>query len=469
MTPLDPGVLHLLRRATFGPTPQLLRDVTAERAGAWLEQQFDPQNIPDPECDALLREYPGLDWPISRIRAAVDTKSLQAGAVMDRLVRASLVRAIWSRRQLLEIMVGLWSDHFNVTCPSDQVWDSRADYDATIRGLALGRFADLLIAVTTHPAMLRYLDGTSSTAEHPNENHGRELLELHTVGVQAGYREGDVLASARILTGLSVDGGSGQFVYRPDLHWTGTVQVLGFRRPNPDPDGGYGLVSDYLVWLARHPATARRVARRLAVRFVADDPPDSLVADLAAAYLAADTAIVPVLRRLFGSPEFAASAGRKVRRPLEDLVAAVRALDIRPGGGTAGVEGLYWLVAAAGQAPFGHPRPDGYPDGADWPTGAGLLARWNAHLGLAGGWWPAGLGYRAPADLLAGQAPATWGDLVDVLAARVVHRPMAGPHRDAVCTFLGGAAEAALDAADLDALVSPAAALILDSPYHAVC
>jgi len=159
-------VLHLLRRATFGPTPQLLRDVTPERVGAWLEEQLAPDEIPDAECDALLRRYPGLDWPISRVRAEVGVRALPAGAVMDGLGRASLIRAAWSRRQLLEVMVGLWSDHFNVTCPSDLVWDSRADYDATIRGLALGRFADLLVAVTTHPAGTNTGNDTVKFDEH---------------------------------------------------------------------------------------------------------------------------------------------------------------------------------------------------------------------------------------------------------------------------------------------------------------
>src|SRR6185437_9958424 len=132
----------------------------------------------------------------------------------------------------------------------------------------LGRFADLLVAVSTHPAMLRFLDAASATAAHPNENHGRELLELHTVGIDAGYGENDVLSSARILSGLSIDQGTGEFVYRPDRHWTGQVRVLGFSHPNAHAGDGYQVVLSYLGWLARHPATARRVARRLAVRFV---------------------------------------------------------------------------------------------------------------------------------------------------------------------------------------------------------
>src|SRR3954453_17601733 len=232
------------------------------------------------------------------------------------LGRAALGRAAWSRRQLLEVMVDVWSNHLNVTCPSDNVSDNRHRYDAdVIRPHALGRFADLLEAATTHPAMLTYLDNASSTKKAPNENLGRELLELHTVGVGAGYTEAEVRDSARILTGLTVDG-EGAATYRPKWHWTGAVTVLDFADPNASADDS-GVVTASLDPLARHPATARRSAALLARRavrapppraprhppppprrFVRAPPPAALVDRLAAAYTAADTAIAPVLRVL---------------------------------------------------------------------------------------------------------------------------------------------------------------------------
>jgi hypothetical protein len=466
----EAAVLHLLRRTTFGPTPGMVDAVAAVGPVAWLESQLEPPGIGDRTCEAVLARLPGLDWPISVVREQVDAGRMSISEPMSRVVQASVVRAAWSRRQLLEVMVQEWSDHFCVPCPSPDVWDSRAHYDAVaIRPYALGRFADLLVAATTHPAMLRFLDAASATAAHTNENHGRELLELHTVGLEAGFGENDVLSSARILTGLSIDEGSGEFVYRPDRHWTGPVRVLGFRHPNADAGDGYQLVLSYLGWLARHPATAGRVARRLAVRFVRDDPPADLVADLAATYLDADTAIVPVLRRLFSSAAFADAVGAKVRRPLEDLIAALRILGVGPdAAGVAGIEAMVWVLAGAGQAPLGWPRPDGYPQpAAAWTSAGSLLNRWNAHLQLAGGWWPQGLRHPEPRSLLPAQVPATWAGVLDALARRLVFAPLAAAEVDAVCAAVGVRPDGS--ASEVAGLIPPLAALILDSPHHSVC
>jgi uncharacterized protein (DUF1800 family) len=466
----EAAVLHLLRRTTFGPTPGMAGAVASSGPAAWLESQLDPAAISDRACDAVLARLPGLDWPISVVRERVNAGQISISDPMSRVVQASVARAAWSRRQLLEVMVQEWSDHFCVPCPSPDVWDSRAHYDAAaIRPYALGRFADLLVAASTHPAMLRFLDAASATAAHPNENHGRELLELHTVGIDAGYGENDVLSSARILSGLSIDEGTGEFVYRPDRHWTGPVRVLGFSHPNAHAGDGYQVVLSYLGWLARHPATARRVARRLALRFVRDDPPDDLVADLAAAYLDADTAIVPVLRRLFSSAAFADSAGAKVRRPLEDLIGALRILGVGPDpAGVAGVEAMVWVLADAGQAPLGWPRPDGYPQpAAAWTSAGTLLNRWNAHLRMAGGWWPRGLRYPEPRSLLPGQIPATWAGVLDALARRLVFAPLSGAEVAAVCAAVGVHPDDS--PSEVDRLLPPLAALILDSPHHTVC
>ena len=274
----------------------------------------------------------------------------------------AIARSLWSRRQLLEVMVDLWSNHFNVAAPSDDVWDSRTHYDHTIRTHALGRFSDLLQAAALHPAMLRFLTNDTSTKAHPNENLGRELLELHTVGLGARYTEEDVLNSARILTGMSV-GSDGMFSFRSKNHYTGTVRVLGFSHANATATDGLAVAKAYLDHLAHHPATARTVAVRLATHFVSDAPDSTLVDSLAAVYLEHDTDVVPVLRALFRSRQFAASAGLKLRRPAEDVYAAARAVGtLPPASGTAGIRDLMWQLDTLGNSPFGWPPPNGYPD-----------------------------------------------------------------------------------------------------------
>ena len=146
---------------------------------------------------------------------------------------AAIARAFWSRRQLLEILVDVFSNLLAVTCPSSEVWDNRHRYDAeVIRRHALGRYDDLLVTAVTHPSMLTYLSNATSSKVDPNENLGREVLELHTVGTDAGYTERDVRTSALILTGLSVDWHTGEARYRTGYHHVGPVRVLDFS-PNP--------------------------------------------------------------------------------------------------------------------------------------------------------------------------------------------------------------------------------------------
>jgi uncharacterized protein (DUF1800 family) len=470
-------VHHLLRRATFGITPALVAEVTYENRWDWLAAQLDPASVADDACADVLSRLPALTMTPPQVRAAVAAEQLDSWEPMFALGRAAVARATWSRRQLFEVMVDLWSNHLNVTCPSSEVWDNRCDFDRTVvRTHALGRYADLLLAATLHPAMLSYLNNTSSTKDAPNENLGRELLELHSVGVEAGYTESDVLASARILTGHSIDWDSGLYVYRPADHWTGQVRVLGFSRANTTAGGGPTLVADYVAYLARHPATARRVATRLAVRFVADVPPPQLVERLAATYLTHDTAIVPVLWELFRSAEFAESLDAKTRRPFEALVAVLRTLDLRPalpGGaedplGTQALSDLFWMLGDLGQQPLAWPLPNGYPDVASaWQSAGGTLARWNATMSVVGGWWPTTLTRDPVSTLLPATLPATYGDLVGALWQRLHFRTIRSSDRDALCRFLGGTVATALstssDVLD-DWLLVPLVSLVLDAP-----
>jgi uncharacterized protein (DUF1800 family) len=470
-------VLHLLRRATFGPTTALLAEVDYVNRWDWLETQLDPGSLADTDCADVVSRWPTLAMGPAQVRAAVEADEIGDWEPMLDLGRAALARAAWSRRQLYEVMVDFWSNHLNVTCPSNEVWDNRAHFDATVvRPHALGRFADLLRAATLHPAMLTYLNNASSTKDAPNENLGRELLELHTVGPAAGYGEAGVRASARLLTGHSVDWVTGEYLYRPDDHWTGAVRMLDFSHPNTTAGGGPGALDSYLGYLARHPATARRVAAKLAVRFVADDPPAALVDRLARTYLEHDTAIVPVLRVLFRSNEFAGSADAKTRRPFEALVAVIRSLDLRPpaagsgenGRGTEAVDGLYWMLGDLGQQPLGWPLPNGYPDvAAAWRSAGGTLARWNATASLAAGWWPATLTRDPLSSLLPNPLPATHGGLLDALWQRLHQRTIRAQDREALCSFLQVTAATPLASSSRvlqDWLLALVVAMTLDAP-----
>jgi len=211
-------------------------------------------------------------------------------------------------------MVDFWSNHLNVFGALAPAWTAKSLEDrVVIRKHALASFESLLLADARSAAMLMYLGNDKSRLDRPNENYGRELLELHTVGIDAGFTEADVLNSAYVLTGRTCDE-KRQYYYRPDWHYVGPVKVLGWSSANSTATGGLAVGDSYLRYLARHPSTALALSRKLAIRFVSDDPPDSLVNALAEVYLANGTAIVPWLRALFGSAEFADSIGRKARR-----------------------------------------------------------------------------------------------------------------------------------------------------------
>ncbi|GAA1620954.1 DUF1800 domain-containing protein [Actinoplanes couchii] len=453
-------IAHLIRRATFGATPAVLDE--AHRLGftGWLDRQLDPGRIRDGLCDAVLARLPLAGATPAAVRAESRRENYES---FKQLGRAAVARAVWSERQLFEQIVAFWSNHLHVTAPSSGVWETRSDYDRTvIRRHAFGRFTDMLQASARHPAMLTYLDQRSSCRTRPNENYARELLELHTAGL--GYREADVRSAARLLTGMTV-GRSGGYVYDASLHATGPVEILGFRHANRSTDGE-GAAFALLDHLARHPRTAERIARKLCVRFVADEAPGPLVRRLARIYRQNDTAIVPVLRALFRSPEFAASAGQKIRTPFEDTVAAVRALGLGPdAGGVRSLDALYNHLVSAGHAPFRWSAPNGYPDTAGaWASPSAFLARCNLHLNLAAGWYPRQL--TRPANLLrhlVPELPRTYGDLVDALATRLIGTPLPAAHTAAVVSVAGRTPPSPLDRA-LPGAAPYLIALVLDSP-----
>ncbi|WP_250027563.1 DUF1800 domain-containing protein [Paractinoplanes maris] len=450
LLPADP-LLHLLRRATFGPSPASIAEIRRLGAPAWLERQLQPSTIADPVGAELDSRFPHARTTISGVRQKIATGRLKKydWKPMWQVSQATVARAVWSERQLFEVMAGFWSNHLNVTCPTGDVWQSRADYDHNvIRRYALGRFADLLKASARHPAMLTYLDNRWSTRAAPNENYGRELLELHTVGL--AYTEADVKNAARLLTGLTVSD-TGYYLYDGKKHAAGAVKVLGFRHANATAAGGEKASLALLDYLAMHTATARRVVTKLCVRFVADQPPAGLITRLVKVYLDNRTAIVPVLRALFTSPEFAESLGAKTRTPFEDVVATVRILGLGPEPtGTAAIESLYSMCRNAGQAPLAWAPPNGYPDVASaWASTSSLLVRWNLHLSLAAGWWPTTL--VRPDSLVqefAGPLPATHGALIDAVSRRLIGGTLPRSSVEALARFFDKTASAPLKPTD---------------------
>jgi uncharacterized protein (DUF1800 family) len=397
----------------------------------------------DPEGEAVAAQYPTLNLSMAALQAEFDAGNPNKLSPTQDLQAAHIGRAVWSRRQLFEVMVDFWSNHLNVPVQSDDAAATRADYDRTvIRAFALGRFEDLLVASANHPAMLSYLDLANSSGANPNENFARELLELHTVGVDGGYSENDIKQAARLLSGLRMDYKTKTVAFDPARHFVGPVTIMGFSHPNNVASQGPVAAREFYEYLAFHPSTARFLATKLARRFVGDDPPTSLVSRLAGVYLANDTEMVPVLQALFASAEFAASGGLKVRRPMEHLVAVCRAIGMQPSTDPQTLRNTIGKLSASGHMPFAWPAPDGYSDvAADWQGAGQALSQYTVARDLVRGASPSGFGYQPISSLLTDPAKATTAAAIaDQLCARLFGRAPTTNERAAVATILSAPA-----------------------------
>jgi uncharacterized protein (DUF1800 family) len=315
-----------------------------------------------------------------------------------------------------------------------------------------------------------FLDNCQSTKDNLNENLGREVLELHTVG--GGYSETDVRDSARILTGWFVDHKNPPDAkYLAAGHYTGRVKVMEFGSANQEADGR-ALSKAYLRFLARHPNTARRLAHRLCVRFVSDTPSQAIVDAVAAAYTAHNTDIKATLRALVAHPDFGSDIGSKVRTPTEDAVATARAIGVRAGrpGSVADFANAFaWQAQSMGQAAFDWPRPDGFPDTNDaWCGVTRILSSWQVHWSLAGGYAPSsGATYRTVEEWLP-PLPAPFSVVVDDLSRRVLARPASAALQRAASAFTGVAGNTVIrTAADIPKFrMTKLVSIVLDTPTH---
>jgi len=470
---LDARSLHVLNRFTGGWTPALAAEVTtAGGIDRWFAGQLDPAAISDAFYTSSSAWWFSINASAQDLWARDRAGTEGVWVANANYERWSMLRRMYSARQVLETMAAFWEHHLHAPGDADGVALFRSDYGRMIRRHALGRFDALLQEAITHPAMGVYLGNAVSTKRAPNENLGRELLELHTVGRAAGYTETDVKNSARILTGYRVDmWKTWNVYYDPNAHWTGPVSVLDFSDPNALADG-QAVTAAYLRHLAHHPSTAQTIARKLAVRFVSDDPSPALVDHLAQVYLANDTAIVPMVRALVASPEFAAAAGEKTRTPDEDVVATYRALGVKvqaPTAGSSAANAILWQSEGIGMRPFGWTRPDGRPDRGDaWSSVSRILNSFDVHYTMSGGWWPTkDAVYLQPVQWL----PATsvpFDQLVDHLSRRILGRPATDLIQTAAAQATGCSAatvitsEHALVRWEMPRLLT----VLLDSPTH---
>lgn len=418
--PADPVALSAaLNRISWGVNTSTWQQAQKIGYQRWLDQQLQPSPAPlPPEAQAqidamtisrkplpqLVRELDEQRRDYDKAMVDDDAKKMAQRAYQQELNRLakeaatrSLLRDLYSPNQLQEQMTWFWMNHFNVHQGKSNLRVLVSDYEEqAIRPHALGKFRDLLAASLRHPAMIRYLDNEQNAANRINENYAREIMELHTLGVDGGYTQNDVQQLARILTGVGVNMGdktpnvrkdkqgqyvrTGLFEFNPNRHDYGDKVFLG----QPVPGRGMAEVDQALDRLARSPATARYVSHKLAVYFVADEPPPQLVQRMAERFLSSDGDIAAVLRIMFTAPEFTQSLGRKFKDPVHYVVSAVRlAYDDKVILNTGPM--LNWLNRM-GEPLYGRQTPDGYPlTQSGWASPGQMTTRFEIAKAIGSG------------------------------------------------------------------------------------
>jgi uncharacterized protein (DUF1800 family) len=469
-------IIHVLNRLGFGARPGDVERVKAIGVEKYIEQQLHPEQIADSAADSKVRELSVLSMTTAELYEKYPQpgqllRQLQARGMLpveeaqkdkqnpppanpldnekyrsmiqeyyrenglqrpqritDELQASRILRAVYSERQLQEVMVDFWSNHFNIFANKGADRWLLPAYDRdTIRPNAMGKFSTLLQATAQSPAMLFYLDNFQSVSPNANqqrrggggllrqlrpqqqqqqpqrqrrginENYARELMELHTLGVDGGYTQKDVQEVARCFTGWTIfqpRGGAaavnammgeagrrnaGTFFFNARVHDDGEKIVLGHKIP---AGGGFKDGLMVLDILAHHPSTAKFIATKLVRHFVSDTPPQSLVDRVAATFTKSDGDIRETLKAIFFSKEFnSAEAYRvKIKRPFELVISAIRSL----GADTNGGPGTHQWIARMGEPLYGFQTPNGYSDAAEsWVNTGGLLERMNFGLALA--------------------------------------------------------------------------------------
>ena len=410
---VDWPTFQALNRMTYGTTPAELARAMEIGLEGWIEEQLAPETIADRSAELMLRSFEALGMEAN----ALEVKDRED--VVGQLRAATLIRQTYSRRQLYERIVGFWTDHFNISVDKGDCWFLKVvDDRAVIRAHALDKFEQLLAASAESPAMLVYLDNQANEAGSPNENYAREVMELHTLGVDGGYSQQDVMELSRCLTGWTVKDHfwKGQFTFEPEMHDRGEKVVLG-KTIQP---AGKEETEQVLAMLSKDQATALHLAEKLVIRFLVDKPRErasSLVEAVAATFQSSGGDIRAVMRTLLldGLMPRAGALPPKFKRPAEYVISALRGLNAQTDGG----EPVQRWLEAMGQPLFAWPTPDGPPaHSAAWQTS--LLPRWQFALELARGEMG---GTKLPLDFLTEDLKVKDGELqVAALSQRLLGR-----------------------------------------------
>jgi Protein of unknown function (DUF1800) len=370
-TVLPDAELKLVRRITNGVTPEEIAAVTAYGYDGYLDMQLNPSAIDDSACESRLAPYTTIGLPTPQLYA------LDSNTVQTQVIESTILRAIYSKRQLFERVVEFWTDHFNTDINTVGILKT-GDVRDVLRGNALGSFLGMLNAQATSPSMINRLNNQQNSRTAPNQNYAREVMELHTLGVTGGYTQQDIVEVARCFTGwrynnVTNDPNRGTFLFNQSVHDTGTKLVLG----NTITSAGVNEGLIVLKMLADHPATHRYVSKKLLRWFIDYEPSDALVADVAEVFRQSGGDIKTVLKRILAF-ENVRWAPPLFKRPFHYIVSGLRAMNANM---TRYDTLRFTWLAGMGQVPFNWNPPNGYPHSFEY-WGTLVLPRWNFAFSL---------------------------------------------------------------------------------------
>ena len=419
--------LRVARRITFGLNAAETQRAIKLGYKSYLEYQLNYPALDDSAVEGVV----AVNWPLVGQPSSALVQANQ-GTLYNQLTDAMLYRQANSPRQLYERLVEFWNDHFTIYFQKVGYLQI-ADYRDVIRKNALGNFGTLLKASAHSPAMLAYLDNNVNRNGSPNENYAREIMELHSLGVDGGYTQTDVAQLARCLTGWTLNA-QGAFTFNAGLHDFGAKTVLGVSIPARATNSGLGQqdMEQMLDVLIAHPSTATFIAKKLLLFFLRPDPSAAQIAAVANAYTKTGGDIKAMLRVVF-TESWLTAAPARFKRPHHLMLSALRGSGAVIAPASASLSSLRGLLTSMGHVPFDWETPDGYPDRVEYWSG-NILPRWNAMTSISS----ATTGQYAVADTNFTKFGSTAPAIIDSIDAMAFGNEMSQRTRDELTTYLTG-------------------------------